>query len=205
VKPGSRILVASGNPGKIAEFREILAAAGFDLVTPVEAGWSGEVVEDRPTLEGNAVKKAEAAARDTGLPALGDDSGLFVDALDGAPGVRSARYAGEEQDAAANCVKLLAALEGVPAARRGAEFRCVVALASPGEATRVFSGACRGRITDSPRGGGGFGYDPLFLIPELGDTFAALDPGRKHAVSHRGKALAGLRDHLNSIGRSERR
>lgn len=196
MSPAPRLLAATSNPGKLREFREILEPAGVSLVAPAEVGYADEVEEDGETLEANAAKKARAAARATGITALADDTGLFVDALDGAPGVRSARYAGEAQDPVANCGKLLSALEGVPAADRGAAFRCAIVLAGPDGALAAFTGECRGRITRVPRGANGFGYDPLFEVPELGKTFAEMDPGTKHALSHRGRALEKLREHL---------
>jgi len=167
------------------------------VLGPNEAGWTEEVVEDGTTLEENARKKAWAAFRATGIPAVADDSGLFVDALGGAPGVKSARYAGEEQDPVANCAKLLRALEGVPAAERGAEFRTVLALAGDG-VDQVFVGACQGRITPAPRGEQGFGYDPIFEIPETGRTFAEMAADEKNLVSHRGRALVLLRQFLET-------
>lgn len=191
-----RLVAATGNAGKLREFREILHPGGFTVVSAAEAGWTGDVVEDGDTLEANAVKKAREVARGTGLPALADDTGLFVDALGGAPGVRSARYAGPGQDPAANCDRLLRELSGVPAERRGAAFRCVIALAGPDGEVLTFEGEVRGRIAGEKRGTSGFGYDPLFEIEDLGLTFAELDAEAKHRISHRGRALARLRAHL---------
>ena len=153
-----------------------------------------EVVEDADTFAGNATKKAREVSAATGLPALADDSGLEVDALGGAPGVYSARYAGDAHDDAANNAKLLAALAGVPAERRTARFRAVLALADvrgPLGATGAITadGACEGVILDAPRGTGGFGYDPLFFAPELGMTFAEAGTGTKSQLSHRARAM----------------
>jgi len=192
-----QLLLASRNPGKHAEIRALLRPLEIAVLGPNEAGWTEEVVEDGTTLEENARKKAWAAFRATGIPAVADDSGLFVDALGGAPGVKSARYAGEEQDPVANCAKLLRALEGVPAAERGAEFRTVLALAGDG-VDQVFVGACQGRITPAPRGEQGFGYDPIFEIPETGRTFAEMAADEKNLVSHRGRALVLLRQYLET-------
>jgi len=192
-----QLLLASRNPGKHAEIRALLRPLEIAVLGPNEAGWTEEVVEDGTTLEENARKKAWAAFRATGIPAVADDSGLFVDALGGAPGVKSARYAGEEQDPVANCAKLLRALEGVPAAERGAEFRTVLALAGDG-VDQVFVGACQGRITPAPRGEQGFGYDPIFEIPETGRTFAEMAADEKNLVSHRGRALVLLRQFLET-------
>lgn len=187
-----RLVLATGNRGKILEMRAILAPSGIEVLSAEEAGWRGEVVEDGNTLEANALKKAREVAAAVGETALADDSGLFVDALDGAPGVHSARYAGTHGDAAANCRKLLQAMEGVPPDRRGAEFRCVLGLSLPSGEALVFPGMVRGRIATALRGSGGFGYDPLFEIDAAGRTFAELDPEEKDAISHRGVALRAL-------------
>ncbi len=193
-----RILVATGNEGKLEEFRDLLAPAGVQVVSPAEAGWTADVVEDGATLEENALKKARAAAA-TGLAALADDTGLFVDALNGAPGIHSARYAGEAQDPAANCAKLLAELEDVPIGARGAAFRCVVALVTPEGGERVFTGEVKGRITTEKRGESGFGYDPLFEVMERARTFAEMSADEKHGLSHRGRALRALLEFLEGL------
>jgi len=190
------LLVATGNPGKLAEIQTLLAPAGIRIVAPAEAGWDPRVPEDGATLEANALLKARAGCRATGLPTLADDSGLFVEALDGAPGVHSARYAGPAEDPAANCAKLLQALSGVPAEERGAAFRCVIALVLPEGPEHLFQGACAGRIAAAPRGTGGFGYDPLFEVVEAQATFAEMPGEQKHGFSHRGRALAALREFL---------
>src|SRR5262245_42693646 len=182
----SQLLLASRNPGKHAEIRALLRPLDIEVVGPNEVGWTEEVVEDGATLEENARKKAWAAFRATGMPSVADDTGLFVLALGGAPGVTSARYAGEEQDPVANCAKLLRALEGVPPAQRGAEFRTVLALAGAG-VDQMFVGACQGRIALDRRGDHGFGYDPIFEIPETGRTFAEMSADEKNLVSHRGR------------------
>ena len=200
----ARILAATGNRHKLEEIRQILAGTGIEVVSPSEVGWPAEVEEDGETLEANALKKARAGAKAGGLPTLADDTGLFVDALGGLPGVRSARYAGPEGDSAANCVKLLAALEGVPRERRGAAFRCAIALVHPGGAERVFEGSVRGHITTGKRGTGGFGYDPLFEADETGRTFAEMSAEEKHGLSHRGRALAALRGYLAGSAEKER-
>lgn len=202
-----RVVFGSRNRGKLVEIRELLGDLPVDVV-----GLSAlsrevpDVEEDRPTFEENAVKKARAVAAWTGMPALADDSGLEVDALGGAPGVRSARYAGTHGDDRANNEKLLAALFGVPPERRTARFRAVVAFADPagplGERVLVGHGACEGWILDAPRGTGGFGYDPLFFCPELGQTFAEAGIGRKGGVSHRARAVAALRPELSAYLRS---
>jgi XTP/dITP diphosphohydrolase len=189
------LLLATRNPGKLRELRELLAPLGVRVMSPDEAGWNDAVVEDGDTLEANALKKARAAWSATGTSAVADDTGLFVDSLGGAPGVHSARYAGPAQDPVANCAKLLDSLSGVPIGARGAEFRCAVALVGENE-SRVFTGSVRGRIATAPQGEWGFGYDPVFLVPDLGLTFAELPPEEKNRRSHRGKALASLRAYL---------
>ncbi len=159
-----------------------------------------EVVEDADTFAGNARKKASEMARALGTWVVADDSGLTVDALDGAPGVYSARYAGEPCDDEANNRKLLAAVADVPADRRGAAFRCALALSDPsGEIRLEAEGACRGRLTREPRGPRGFGYDPLFLIPEYHKTFGELSPLVKHQLSHRARAFFHLRAGLSLV------
>jgi XTP/dITP diphosphohydrolase len=153
-----------------------------------------EVVEDADTFAGNARKKASEVARVLGVWVIADDSGLAVDALGEAPGVRSARYAGESCDDEANNRKVLEAMSGVEDARRGAAFRCAIALADPSGKIRLeVDGSCRGRLTREPRGLGGFGYDPLFVIPEYHRTFGELSPLVKHQLSHRARAFARLR------------
>ena len=156
-----------------------------------------EVEETEDTLEGNARLKALAAARASGLWTVADDSGLFVDAMGGAPGVWSARYApGSDAD---RIRKLLRQMEEVPEGRRGAAFRCVLALASPSGEVREARGECRGEILRAPRGTGGFGYDPVFLVPELGRTMAELTLEEKGRISHRARALGALEPELSSL------
>jgi XTP/dITP diphosphohydrolase len=195
----TELLLATGNPGKRAELEELLRPAGVRVLGPEEVGWDGEVVEDGKTLEDNALKKAKAAVRAGERVALADDTGLFVDALGGEPGVQSARFAGPEQDPVANCAKLLGALEGVPRSERGAEFRCVIALATPEGEEHLFRGTCRGWITFKGRGDAGFGYDPIFELPETGRTFAEMPATEKHRWSHRGRALEALRAFLANL------
>lgn len=190
------LILATTNAGKVREFAELLRdlplslapLAGFPQVPPVE--------EDAPTYLANATKKALAVVQCTGRAALADDSGLEVDALGGAPGVRSARYAGWAQDAGVNTARLLADLQGIPAERRTARFRCVIVVGRSDGATLVAEGVCEGEITERPRGSGGFGYDPVFLDPDLGLTFAELAPAVKQGRSHRARACAALRPHL---------
>lgn len=187
------IYVATRNPHKLREIAACISDLEIDLrPLPDDAP---EVIEDGDTFQANAGKKAESALAHTGQWSLADDSGIEVDALDGAPGVRSARFAGVEGAGAddANNQLLLARLDGVPTARRGARYHCVLALARPDAATATFSGTVEGRILSAPRGDGGFGYDPLFLYPPFGCTFAEVTLGRKNSVSHRSQALTELR------------
>ena len=193
-----RILLASGNRKKHRELAAVLAPLGVTVVTPDEVGGLPEVDEDRPTFAGNAAKKAVSAARATGEWSLADDSGLCVDALDGAPGVHSARYAGEPCDDERNNELLLERLADVPAERRRARFVCALALARPdGELAFEAEGEAHGRILFERRGTRDFGYDPLFEftedgLPQAGSSFAELDLDDKAAVSHRGRALREL-------------
>lgn len=191
----SRLLFATRNRGKLAELRALVAPHGIEVDSLDDVDAPGEVEEDGETFTANAEKKARAALAATGLPALADDSGLEVDALDGAPGVRSARYAGPGQDDAANNAKLLAALAGVPDARRTARFRCALAFVDGAGTLTVAEGTLEGRIGHAPRGAGGFGYDPLFLLPD-GRTLAELSAAEKNAISHRGQALRKMAPHL---------
>jgi XTP/dITP diphosphohydrolase len=158
------------------------------------------VVEDGATFAENALKKGMAAARATGLPVIADDSGLEVDLLGGRPGVRSARYAGEDATDSANNERLIGEIAGFPEGGRTAAFRCVVALCLPDGSCHTFTGSLEGLILKEPRGSGGFGYDPLFLIPEYGKTLAELPMEVKNAISHRGKALAALKEYLGKTG-----
>jgi XTP/dITP diphosphohydrolase len=196
-----RWVLASGNRGKLAELRDLLrdAGLGLEVVAQSELGVS-PAPEHGTTFVENALAKARHAARATGLPAIADDSGLCVDALAGAPGVHSARFAGEAADDRANVVKLLAALAATPEPARGARFYCVlVALAAADDpAPLIAHGEWRGSIATAPRGAGGFGYDPVFVDPVTGKTAAELEPGAKNRVSHRGRALLMLAEGLRA-------
>ena len=193
-----KLVLASSNTGKLAELRNLLGA-GFELHAQSEFG-VGDAEETGLSFVENAILKARHAARATGLPALGDDSGLCVDALHGAPGLYSARYAGIHGDSEANIDKLLRELDGVDDARRGARFVCVLALLrEAGDPQPIIAeGGWEGRILRQRRGGNGFGYDPVFLDPENGVSAAELDPAIKNAISHRGRALAMLREKLRN-------
>ena len=194
----TELLIATANTGKFREIRQLLlgtvdrlhAAADFPDLPAVE--------EDGATFAENAVKKAQSAARVLRLPVIADDSGLLVDALDGRPGVRSARFAGENADDASNNAKLLDELAGLPPEQRTAAFRCVIALCLPDGECLTFAGELQGVILDAPRGTGGFGYDPLFLVPEFGQTLAEIPLDAKNMISHRGKAFRKLKEYLQS-------
>lgn len=190
-----KLLIATRNRDKLREMRELLGGLEVEVVTLEEFPSVPEVEETGSTLEENAGMKASTAARTAGLHAVADDSGLFVPALDGRPGVRSARYAGPEATDEDLCRKLLREMRDVPERRREAAFRCCVVMSDPGgQMVLTATGAVEGRITEEMRGDGGFGYDPVFYHPDSAATFAALSPRRKNAVSHRGKALRRFRE-----------
>jgi XTP/dITP diphosphohydrolase len=196
----ARIVLASSNRGKLAEFGHLLADADFEVVTQGELGVT-DIEETGLTFVENALLKARHAAQVTGLPALADDSGLCVDALQGAPGLYSARYAGGHGDSAANNAKLLRTLDGRPDAERRAFFICVLVLLRHAEdpAPLVAEGRWHGRVLHAPRGEGGFGYDPLFLPDGHERSAAELDKALKNRISHRGQALDRLRARLGDL------
>ncbi len=188
-----RILIATANPGKIREIAAVMRELPVSWVTLADLEPIEEPVEDGGTFAENARLKARYYAEKTGLWALADDSGIEIDALNGAPGVYSSRYAGDACDDAANNAKMVRELQGVPPEERTARFRCCVALASPGTILAEADGKIEGIIIDQPRGENGFGYDPHFLVPELGRTTAELEPEHKNSISHRGNALRSIR------------
>lgn len=192
-----RVVVATGNAGKLAELRDLLADTGLELVAQGDLG-IGEAEETGTTFIENALIKARHAARASGLPALADDSGLLVDALGGAPGLHTARYAGPQATAVANIARLLQELRDVPEEGRSARFyACLVLLRHADDPMPlVAEGEWRGRILGEPRGQAGFGYDPVFLDPELGASAAELEEAVKNRRSHRGRAVAALRQRL---------
>ena len=190
-------VLATANPHKAQEMRDILTALGFDVRARPEN--APDVDETSETLEGNALLKAHALALLTGEPALADDTGLFVDALDGRPGVHSARYAGSGASYADNVEKLLGELDGVPDTMRVARFRSVIAVAYPDGGSFTVEGLLEGSIAKSPRGSEGFGYDPVFVpAGASGRTLAELTPEQKNELSHRGRALRALAEKLTS-------
>jgi XTP/dITP diphosphohydrolase len=183
-----KLLLATNNKGKAREYKNLLSGVPFELITPAEVGISTEVAEVGKSFEENARLKATTLARESGLLALADDSGLEVDALGGEPGTLSARYAGEGASDEDRANYLLTKLEGVPQEKRTARFRCVIAIATPEGDVELCSGECDGFIALEPRGEGGFGYDPVFYLPELGKTMAELPLETKNKISHRGRA-----------------
>lgn len=191
------MVLATKNQGKVKEFREMLQEYPIEIRCLSDFGPIPDVEEDGETFDDNAYKKALFTAKVLGLPAISDDSGLEVEALGGAPGVRSARYAGEKANDQDNIKKLLAELEGQD--NRRAAFHCVVSIAVPSGPALTYEGKCQGVITETPVGDGGFGYDPVFFCPELGKTFAEASMDEKNRVSHRGKALAEIREECDKI------
>ncbi len=185
----SVVLLGSGNAGKLSELRELLRPLAVELIgLPDLTPRPAEAPETGSTFRDNAIQKARHYARATGLTVIADDSGLCVDALGGAPGIHSARYSGGGDDDANNAC-LLKALAGLPADRRTASYRAVIVVVRGEEILLEAEGRCDGVILDAPRGRAGFGYDPLFLVPELGKTFAEIPAAIKHGISHRGQAM----------------
>lgn len=184
------LVLATRNAGKTAEIRDLLKGFPIEIRNLDDFGPIPEIEEDGATFDDNAYKKAHFAARVLGFPALADDSGLVVDALNGAPGVYSARYAGENASDADRCAKLLQAMTGQT--HRAAAFECVISIAVPEGPALTYEARCEGQITDQPQGENGFGYDPIFFYPPLNKTFAQMTMTEKSRVSHRGKALREL-------------
>ncbi len=204
-EPAPRVFLASRNAKKLGEMQRILAeqVPGVEVLGLDDVPAYDEPVEDEPTFEGNALLKARAGLAASGIPTLADDSGLCVDALNGMPGVLSARWAGAAKDDAANNALLLDQLADVPEARRGAEFRCAVAFVFPvgaaGAAEHVVHGVMRGAVIREQRGSGGFGYDVLFVAEGHEHTSAELPPQQKDAISHRGKALREIAPYVADV------
>ncbi|MCJ7806059.1 MAG: XTP/dITP diphosphatase [Clostridia bacterium] len=194
-----KLILATGNRNKVSEIRALLQDLPVEILTIEDYPSLVMPEEDQPTFAGNAAKKAQAVARHTGEISLADDSGLEVTALDGRPGVRSARYAGEDSNYTANNRLLLEELKNVPLKKRRACFKCVVAVAVPDDQTYITEESCPGRIAGSPQGEGGFGYDPLFIYEPAGVTFAEMTAEEKNKVSHRGRALHRTRELLERL------
>ncbi|MCL2707395.1 MAG: XTP/dITP diphosphatase [Dehalococcoidia bacterium] len=186
--PNTKLLIATNNKGKLKELRVLLSAAPYELIAPSQIGLFLDVDECAKTYAANARLKALSFAKASGMLTLADDSGLEVDALNKAPGIYSARYAGPNASDAERVDYLLSKLKDVPVEKRSARFVCVIAIISPDERVRLCSGRCRGIITTSPQGTGGFGYDPIFLLPRLGKTMAELSYDMKNRISHRARA-----------------
>lgn len=200
-----RVLLATSNPHKVQELRELLGDLPMTLVSLGEVGAVPEVEETGATFEANARLKAEAYAEATGLLALADDSGLEIDALGGEPGVYSARWAGVDTSYDERFRLILARLAGAPDERRAARYRAVIAIAGPGNrgVRGVASGTLEGRIALAPRGVGGFGYDPIFFVPEAGRTVGEMTAQEKHRISHRAQAAAGARKLLLAVSQAD--
>ena len=195
----TRLLLATNNKGKAREYRSLLGGIPLQLVTMADEGITTDVSETGKTFEENARLKATTLARESGLLSLADDSGLEVDALGGEPGVLSHRYAGDNATDADRVDYLLKKLEGVPEEKRTARFRCVIAVSTPAGETKTFTGECPGIIAFAPRGDNGFGYDPIFCVPEYGKTLAELPSELKNKISHRGRAALKAREYLLKI------
>lgn len=191
------LVIASGNPGKTAEIKDLLAGFPIRIKNLGDFGPIPPVVEDGETFDENAYKKASFVSRVLGLPALADDSGLVVEALGGAPGVYSARYAGDAASDEQRCAKLLAEMKDIT--NRKAAFECVISLAVPTGAALTYEARCEGLLLEAPAGANGFGYDPIFYYPPFEKTFAQLTREEKSRVSHRGKALAELKDEFDKV------
>ncbi len=195
-----RLIVGTSNKGKIAEFQKLLAPLVQEILLPENLfNQSPVIIEDGETFQDNALIKAMAYHKLTGLPAIADDSGLMVDYLNGAPGVHSARYAGFEGDYAANNAKLIQEMADVPVGKRGAQFVSVIALVISPEEIYFAEGICRGEILQEQRGNFGFGYDPLFYVPDLGQTFAEMSSEDKNRISHRALAMNKLKKIIETL------
>lgn len=193
------VLIATKNPGKAREFEHIFAPRGIAVRTLLDFPEIADVEENGTNFEENATLKAEAVSKQLNKMVIGDDSGLMVDALEGRPGIYSARYAGEPKDDQKNTEKVLDELSGVPEEKRTARFYCALAVAIPGKETITVSGTCEGRILEEKRGTNGFGYDPVFFVPDKGVAMAELPADEKNKISHRANALKKLDGMLDAI------
>lgn len=197
MKESMTLVIATSNKGKTAEIKDLLKGFPVDIKNLNDFGPIPPLKEDGNTFDENAYQKASFAARILGLPALADDSGLLVEALDGAPGVHSARYAGENATDEQRYLKLLDEMKGT--SNRNAAFECVISIAVPTGPALTYEARCQGLITERPAGSNGFGYDPIFFYPPLNKTFAQLTREEKSRVSHRGKAFAELKDEFDKV------
>jgi XTP/dITP diphosphohydrolase len=198
-----KLLLGTNNQGKVREYKSLLQGISYEIVTLAEQGITTDVEETGQTLEANARLKATVLAAESQLLSLADDSGLEVDALGGEPGPFSRRHAGEGATDADRINHLLARLKDVPEGKRTARFRCVIAIAKPDGMVEICTGECRGVITTTPKGENGFGYDPVFYLPELGKTMAELPMAVKNQVSHRARAAEKAREVLMKLARQE--
>ena len=194
---GKPIILATRNQGKIKEFKELLSGFNIEFKSLLDFGSIPAVVEDGETFEENAYKKAHETAKVLGFPALADDSGLVVEALNGEPGVRSARYAGGQASDLENNLKLLENMKGKK--NRKAAFECVISIAVPLGPALTYEGSCKGEIATELSGDQGFGYDPLFFYPPLNKTFATLSAAEKNSISHRGQAMSELKAEFDKV------
>ncbi|CAN7299245.1 XTP/dITP diphosphatase [Rossellomorea sp. LjRoot5] len=194
-----RVIIATKNRGKAKEFQHMFAPYGYEVQTLLDLPHIEDVEETGVTFEENAILKAETVARELGELVIADDSGLSIDALEGRPGVYSARYAGEEKSDEANMAKVLEELESVEESDRTARFYCVLAIAGPDMETKTVTGSCEGMILRDKRGTNGFGYDPIFFVPSLGKTMAELTQDEKSQISHRGHALKKLGNMISDL------
>ena len=192
-----RIIIATGNKDKVREINEILKGTDFDAVSMKEIGIDPEIVEDADSFEGNALIKARTVHELTKEYVMADDSGLCIDALDGAPGIYSARFCGEDSTYEEKFKKIFEMLKDVPEEKRTAQFVCAIAVVRPDETSFTVRGECHGVLHEKPMGENGFGYDPIFYVPEFGMTTAQMSKEQKNMISHRGKALRAMVDKLS--------
>ncbi len=191
-----RLIIATGNEDKVREIDEILEGTGFEAISMKQAGFNPDIVEDGTTFEENALKKAMAVHELSGEYVMADDSGLCIDALDGAPGIYSARFCGEDSTYEEKFRKIFEMLADVPEDKRTAQFVCAIAVVKPDGTSFTVRGECRGVLHEKPMGENGFGYDPIFYVPEFGMTTAQMDPEVKNSISHRGRALRAMVEKL---------
>lgn len=200
----NEVIIATKNRGKAREFEDIFRSRGYVIRTLLDYPEIADIEETGNSFEENAILKAEAVSKQLNIRVISDDSGLMIDALEGRPGIFSARYAGEQKDDEANIDKVLKELSGIPSNKRTARFYCALALAAPGQKTLTVSGTCEGRILEERRGTNGFGYDPIFFVPEKGLSMAELSGDEKNQISHRANAIKKMDMMLDSFLESDR-